>query len=118
MDDVLGRFIGKMESTQGEAALSNEEDVLKKDHSIYQAINQSLKNKDYYGDIRLKKLYGISILIALGIWESFVVVFMFMQICPENRVSEAIIISLLTSATANILVLPTIVLKYLFPDRL
>ncbi|OAV68357.1 hypothetical protein Barb6XT_01027 [Bacteroidales bacterium Barb6XT] len=39
------------------------------------------------------------------------------MLCPNaHKVSDTVFIALLTSATANILFLPAIVLKYLFPN--
>lgn len=80
---------------------------------------QDIANNDKKGDISLKKIYGISILIILILWVTFVVVFMMLQVCSDlaKTVSDTIIITLLTSATANILILPMVVLKYLFPNR-
>ena len=78
----------------------------------------NLDNKDKDQDIKLKKIYGISILCGLGIWVLFVITYMFMHFyCPLNRLSDNVIITLLTTTTANILVLPTIVIRYLFPKK-
>lgn len=99
-------------------------------NNIY-AVNQE-ENKDLYGDdkawkileqedkktdIYLKKMYARFIMAVLGIWEIFVIYFSYTQICIFNshKVSDVIFVTLLTTATANILVLPTIVLNYLFP---
>ncbi|KAA6310715.1 hypothetical protein EZS27_038030 [termite gut metagenome] len=70
-------------------------------------------------DILLKITYGIGIIIVLGVWEYFVIRFSLIQICCPNsyKVSDAVFITLLTSATANILILPQIVLNYLFPKE-
>ena len=120
MEDVLQKFLTEVESpklpSDAHLTLSNEDDFLRKDH---EAFYQFLKCKDLDGDIKLKKLYGIFILAVLGLWEIFVIFYMVFQIfiCPQERLSDTSLIALLTSATANILVLPTIVLNYLFPKR-
>ena len=83
-------------------------------------IAADLNNWDKAADIKLKKIYGIGILIVLGIWEVFVIVYSIIQIfyCYKVRhVSDTVMIALWTSATANILALPAIILNYLFPKR-
>lgn len=81
--------------------------------------SRELDNDDKQGDISLKRLYGVAILLVLTIWVAFVITFMIMQVVTNDieRVSDTTLVTLLTSATANILILPTIVLKYLFPNR-
>lgn len=82
---------------------------------------KELENKDRSADIHLKKLYGWGILIVLGAWIVFVIYFSIQQLnpcgCEVRPMSDAVIIALWTSATANILALPAIILKYLFPNR-
>ena len=81
----------------------------------------SLIRKEKWADIILKCVYGIGILVVLGIWMNFVIKFSWKQLNPNvseiHRVSDTVFVALLTSATANILALPTIILKYLFPKR-
>lgn len=81
--------------------------------------SKELDAKDKDTDISLKKIYGWSIIGVLGVWELFVIGFCFIQVCCPNakEISDAVFITLLTSATANILILPTIVLNYLFPKE-
>ncbi|OAV70894.1 hypothetical protein Barb6_01603 [Bacteroidales bacterium Barb6] len=88
--------------------------VLDNDASIL----ESLRHKDKNTDIRLKKTYGWGIIGVLYIWIRFVIAFLIIaMLCPNARkVSDTVFIALLTSATANILFLPAIVLKYLFPN--
>ncbi|KAA6319247.1 hypothetical protein EZS27_030836 [termite gut metagenome] len=78
--------------------------------------NDFLKYIDKKGDIDLKKMYGINIIRVLIGWELFVICFSLIQICcPYSyKISDTVFIALLTSATANILILPKIVLNYLF----
>lgn len=82
---------------------------------------KELENKDRSADIHLKKLYGWGILFVLAGWIGFVVYFSVQQLnpccCEVRPMSDAVIIALWTSATANILALPAIILKYLFPKR-
>ncbi len=82
---------------------------------------KELENKDRSADIHLKKLYGWGILIVLAGWIGFVIYFSIQQLnpcgCEVRPMSDAVIIALWTSATANILALPAIILKYLFPNR-
>lgn len=88
--------------------------------SINDKISKDLENKDKSTDIWLKRAYGLSILTILIIWEIFVIKFSMKQLNPctfqIRHVSDPVFITLLTTATANILILPTIVLKYLFPN--
>lgn len=80
-----------------------------------------LKNRDKDADIWLKKLYGYGILIVLGLWELFVMKVICVQLNPGDLevkpYSDPVLIALLTSATANILALPMIILNYLFPKK-
>lgn len=80
---------------------------------------KKLEREDKKTDIYLKWLYGLFIVLVLGFWEWFVISFSFKQLNPCNKcvhkISDPVFIALLTTATANILALPTIVLKYLFP---
>lgn len=80
-----------------------------------------LSNKDKSADISLKKLYGWGILLILVGWELFVITFSMKQLNPcdkcVHKVSDTVFVALLTTATANILALPAIILKYLFPKK-
>lgn len=80
-----------------------------------------LSNKDKNADIKLKKIYGWGILLILIGWEVFVIAFSWKQLNPcdkcVHKVSDTVFIALLTTATANILALPAIILKYLFPKK-
>lgn len=85
------------------------------------SMSKDLEHKDKRTDIWLKRGYGLAILIVLGFWEWFVIMVVFSQLSqPEAHVhylSDTVLVALLTSATANILALPTIILKYLFPHK-
>ena len=80
-----------------------------------------LENKNKNTDIYLKIAYGIGIIIILIIWESFVIFFSVKQLNPCDKcvykISDPVFITLLTTATTNILALPTIILRYLFPRK-
>ncbi len=84
-------------------------------------IADDLANKDKKVDINLKIIYGIGILLVLAGWVVFVIFFSWKQLdpckCRVQHVSDTVFVALLTSATANILALPAIILKYLFPRK-
>ena len=84
-------------------------------------IAKRLSNRDKNTDICLKWVYGVSIILVLAAWETFVIYFSIKQLNPCNkcvqRVSDTVFVALLTTATANILALPAIILKYLFPKK-
>ena len=84
-------------------------------------IAQDLSNRDKSTDICLKWVYGVSIILILVAWEIFVVMFSMKQLNPcdkcVHKVSDTVFVALLTTATANILALPAIILKYLFPKK-
>lgn len=81
-------------------------------------VARKLDNQDKSVDITLKILYGAGICIMLIIWICFVICFSNKQLEPSTdkirHVSDPVFITLLTTATANIIALPTIILKYLF----
>lgn len=91
-------------------SLASNEDVAKR-----------LSAKDKSTDIWLKWVYGIVTLLILVGWKIFVICFSIKQLNPgisEVRpASDEVLIALWTSATANIVALPAIILKYLFPKR-
>lgn len=92
--------------------------VLDKDFKIYQALEKAINAKNKLADINLKKVYGYCILGILGFWillVAFICITYIFQDFPN--ISDAVLITILTTTTANILVLPTIVLKYLFPNK-
>lgn len=84
-------------------------------------IAKRLSNKDKNTDICLKWVYGCGILGILIVWELFVIFFSWKQLNPcdkcVHKVSDTVFVALLTTATANILALPAIILKYLFPKK-
>ena len=79
---------------------------------------RELINRDKETDIELKKTYGTSILGILIAWLSFVGLIILGQVGPVyHKLSDEILITLITTSTANIILLPTIILKYLFPQN-
>ena len=105
-------------------AVPNPEDERKVAAKILAAneeVANKLKKKNQIADICLKYIYGLGILIVLGFWIGFVIKISWKQINPDpnevHYISDTVFIALLTSATANILALPAIILKYLFPKR-
>ena len=89
--------------------------------AISAEIAKELENKSKKADIKLKWMYGVCILVVLGFWEWFVIDTIQSQVdmvVPQMyHLSDAVLIALLTSATANILTLPAIILRYLFPRK-
>jgi len=77
----------------------------------------NLAHQDKQADIDLKKMYGKVILIVLSAWVAFVIAFSIVLVCRGYEVSDLVFIVLLTTTTANMLALPAIVLKYLFPHK-
>jgi hypothetical protein len=99
-----------------EQTLSTTLDKEESEFQQYQKIQQEIDDKG--ADISLKKAYGWAIIAVLGLWEVFVIVVTITQITGCSvKISDTVFVALLTSATANILALPTIVLNYLFPKR-
>jgi len=93
-----------------------EEKNLKED-IITTYLNYRERTHDRYDmttDRRLKKKYGWAILIILYIWLSLVILLLLLSSLSIISLSDTILATLLTTTTINILVLPAIVLKYLF----
>lgn len=116
-------FVAEAESTNLNTNQSPEriEEQASRALEISAQMAKELENKDRSADIHLKKLYGWGILFVLSGWIIFVIYFSIHQLnpcrCEVRPMSDAVIIALWTSATANILALPAIILKYLFPKR-
>lgn len=117
-------FVERMESssvgTISDGIIPNrdtEDKILNNDEKTFDEI----KKRDKEADIKLKEIYGLGILIVLGLWELFVMMVVCIQLNPGNLevnpYSDTVLIALLTSATANILALPAIILRYLFPNK-
>lgn len=115
--DGLNEFIEEVKDTTSNDNISDVDKEENKDLKGDNIAWRILEQEDKKTDISLKKIYAKFIMAVLGIWEIFVIWFSYTQICCpySHKVSEAVFIALLTTATANILVLPTIVLNYLFP---
>lgn len=103
--------------TTGEQEGNSSASMLFSNEEIARKLAERSKN----ADICLKWIYGIAILCVLAAWEIFVIVVMCKQSWPIDKgiqhFSDAVLIALLTSATANILALPAIILRYLFPNK-
>ena len=115
--DYISQVVPKIENgTMPE--LSGSYEILSKDSEIFSVIKSIVSIKDRLSDIDLKRIYGWTILGVLALWVIFVIfvciAYMF-QNCPN--LSDNVLITLLTTTTVNILILPTIVLKYLFPHN-
>lgn len=89
--------------------------------SANEDVANRLNNQDKKVDINLKIIYGVVILVLLLIWIFFVICFSNKQLEPNSEkmhhISDTVFVTLLTTATANIIALPTIILKYLFSHQ-
>jgi Fe2+ transport system protein B len=104
------------ETTNADSAANTYLDALSSSFQREQRFQQEMEDKE--ADISLKKTYGWAIIAVLGLWELFVIVIIAIHLGSKAvKLSDTVLITLLTSATANILALPTIVLNYLFPKR-
>lgn len=114
-------FVREAEHSHHSPSIEGTEEQGSRVLEISARMAKELENKDRRADIYLKKLYGWGILIVLILWETFVIWCTYKQFNPNDNevrpMSDAVIIALLTSATANILALPAIILNYLFPKR-
>ena len=114
-------FVAEAENTDVSSSQERIEEQGSRALEISAQMAKELENKDRSADIHLKKLYGWGILIVLAVWIGFVICFSWQQLnpcaCEVRPMSDAVIIALWTSATANIPALPAIILKYLFPKR-
>lgn len=88
-------------------------EILSKDAKI----EKTIEVYDRYSDIKLKKIYGIWILVILCAWIVFVITFCFFQMYVERPISDSVFITLITTSTANIIGLPLLILRCLFPTR-
>lgn len=97
---------------------NEEHNILSKDFEVAKEIEHLLEIKNKIADIKLKQIYGYCILVILSFWILAVVFICVTYLFQDNpNISDSVLITLLTTTTANIIVLPTIVLKYLFPDN-
>lgn len=114
-------FISEVESEQRDEDCRIPTELSAKKLSDDEALAKELERLEKKTDIKLKRIYGIVILCILGLWEIFVIVFSCVQLnpncCAIRHMTDTVIIALWTSATANIVALPTIILRYLFPKR-
>lgn len=108
INSVITHPNAKLDEEQKESA-----EILFKDSRVEKAIAVY----DKFSDIKLKKMYGIWILIILCFWILFVIVFCFFQLYVEKPVSDPVFITLITTSMANIIGLPLIILNYLFPNH-
>lgn len=115
-EGALRRFLSNLEEKPS--------GVSPKEESILENLNNDDKRmddlavKDKEVDIDLKERYGNTILNILIGWLFFVGVIIFSQLGPvSHKLSDEILITLITTSTANIIALPVIILKYLFPKK-
>lgn len=117
-------FISEVEQDQGRACVPNvpgATELAAQTLATNEDIAKKLSARDKKTDIWLKWVYGIATLLILVGWEVFVICFSWKQLNPcdaqVRAVSDGVMIALWTSATANIVALPAIILNYLFPKR-
>ena len=115
-EGALRRFLSNLEEKPS--------GVSPKEESILENLNNDDKRmdnlavKDKEVDIDLKERYGNTILNILIGWLFFVGVIIFSQLgTVSHKLSDEILITLITTSTANIIALPVIILKYLFPKK-
>ncbi len=115
-EGALRRFLSNLEEKPS--------GVNPKEESILEHLNNDDKRmgdlavKDKEVDIDLKERYGNTILNVLIGWLVFVGLIIFSQLgSVSNKLSDEVLITLITTSTANIIALPIIILKYLFPKK-
>lgn len=112
LDEFINGIINNPKANSDEVHEESDE-ILSKDARVEKAIQVY----DKFSDIKLKKMYGIWILVLLCVWILFVIVFSSLQLCVKQPVSDKVFITLITASTANIIGLPLIILSYLFPNK-
>ncbi|MBR2618848.1 MAG: hypothetical protein IKC81_06050 [Paludibacteraceae bacterium] len=119
----LDNFISEYANTDPNVSVSPSKvqesfQLLDKDYEISQKIIELVQIKDKLADIDLKKIYGICLLVILALWIIMVAFICITYIFQDSpHVSDTVLITLFTTTTANIVALPTLVLKYLFPIK-
>ena len=119
LDDFLRENAERVSNDGIDAYISKEaSEMLDKDYQTSIKLAELLQIKDRLADISLKKIYGYFILGILGLWVIVVAFICITYIFQDKpNMSDGVLITLLTTTTANILVLPTVVVKYLFPNK-
>lgn len=116
-DSIVREFIAPLQREERTAPPPNPQASARILATNEEVANQ-LKNQDKQVDISLKRTYCIMILFIPLVGIFFVICFANKQLEPDTQkihhVSDSVFITLLTTATANIVALPTIILKYLF----
>lgn len=112
IDEFIQEIIEHSNANVGEEQKESAE-ILSKDARI----DKWIEVYDKLGDIKLKRLYGVWILILLSFWILYMVVFSFFQLYVTSPISDAVFITLITTTTANIIGLPIIILNHLFPKN-
>lgn len=105
--------------------MSNSKDILdklknfptskEKKPTSHKDFREWLKNEDLWNNIKLRKVLAYWSFGIISAWIILVAIVLFDNKCLE--LSENIIITMLVTTTANILGLPIIVLKNLFPAQ-
>lgn len=79
---------------------------------------KELSKKEKELDIKLKEKYGNQILNILIYYCLFIALIVAVHMVKSSpNLSDEVLITLLTTTTANILILPYIILKYLFHKK-
>lgn len=116
-EGALKRFLANLSETP-KAEIKEKEDSIIQDMNKEEKRMGELNIKDKEVDIDLKERYGNTILNILIGWLIFVGIIIFSQLGPVSiKLSDEVLITLITTSTANIIALPIIILKYLFPKK-
>ena len=93
------------------------EDVVDSSESEAELRKLFLQNVDLEQDIRLRRYSAYGIYFVMLLWLFFLMVIISIEGCTSTsfELSDKVLIALVVSLTGNILLLPTIVLNYLFP---
>lgn len=116
-EGALKRFLANLSETP-KAEIKEKEDSIIQNMNKEEKRMEELDIKDKEVDIDLKERYGNTILNILIGWLVFVGLILLSQLGPVSyKLSNEVLITLITTSTANIIALPVIILKYLFPKK-
>lgn len=116
-EGALKRFLANL-SEIPKAEIKEKEDSIIQDMNKEEKRMEELDIKNKEVNIDLKERYGNTILNILIGWLVFVGLILLSQLGPVSyKLSDEVLITLITTSTANIIALPVIILKYLFPKK-
>ena len=116
-EGALKRFLANLSETPSEGVKVNDDSVIQNMNREEKRMEE-LDIKDKEVDIDLKGRYGNTILNILIGWLVFVGLILLSQLGPVScKLSDEVLITLITTSTANIIALPVIILRYLCPKK-